>query len=196
MSAVVGSPLPIEQSTTSIATQAAQTPVQISTTTGSSTQSTLTTTSLAVLSYGDVKSSLPPIGSLIGQPNIADNITTTSTIASARKEFSKTLFTLAQEASKMYALSGDGGPINTRFSTIDGQNIMTTTTYSLGGNNIGNLSPWGQCLNWACQSTKEALETACGQPYSSARGRGCATHKCSLSRKQMEKPSTPSNSDE
>ena len=51
---------------------------------------------LAVLSYGDVKSNLPPIGSLIGQPRVTDSTTVTSTIASVRSIFNKTLLTLAQ----------------------------------------------------------------------------------------------------
>ena len=193
---VASSSSPMEQSTVAITNQAAPTPVQTTATTGLITQSTPVSANLAVLSYGDVKSNLPSIGSLIGQPRVTDSTMVTSTIASVRSDFNKTLLTLAQEASKMYALSGDGVPINARFSTVDGQNIVTTTTYSLGGNNIGNLSPQGQHLNWVCQSTKEALETARSQPYPSARGRGRLTHKCSSSRKQAEKPNTPPTSDE
>ena len=193
---VASSSSPMEQSTVAITTQAAPTPVQTTATTGLITQSMPASANLAVLSYGDIKSNLPPIGSLIGQPRVADSTTVTSTIASVRSDFNKTLLTLAQEASKMYALSGDGVPINAGFSTVDGQNIVTTTTYSLGGNNIGNLSPRGQHLNWVCQSTKEALETAHSQPYPSARGRGRSTRKHSSSRKQAEKPNTPPTSDE
>ena len=193
---VASSSSPMEQSTVAITNQAAPTPVQTTATTGLITQSMPGSANLAVLSYGDVKSNLPPIGSLIGQPRVADSTTVTSTIASIRSDFNKTLLTLAQEASKMYALSGDGVPINARFSTVDGQNIVTTTTYSLGGNNIGNLSPRGQHLNWVHQSTKEALETARSQPYPSARGRGRSTRKRSSSRKQAEKPNTPPTSDE
>ena len=193
---VVSSSSPLEQSTVAITTQAAPTPIQTTATTGLITQSMPASANLAVLSYGDVKSSLPPIESLIGQPRVTDSTTVTSTIASVRSGFNKTLLTLAQEASKMYALSGDGVPINAGFSTVDGQNIVTTTTYSLGGNNIGNLSPRGQHLNWVCQSTKEALETAHSQPYPLARGRGHPTRKRSSSRKQAEKPNTPPTSNE
>ena len=193
---VASSSSPMEQSTVAITTQAASISVQTTATTGLITQSTPASANLAVLSYRDVKSNLPPIVSLIRQPKVADSTMVTSTIASVRSDFNKTLLTLAQEASKMYALSGDGVPINARFSTVDGQNIVTTTTYSLGGNNIGNLSPQGQHLNWVRQSTKEALETAHSQPYPSARGRGCSTRKCSSSRKQAEKPNTPPTTDE
>ena len=186
----------MEQSTVTITNQAAPTPVQTTATIGLLTQPTPASANLTVLSYGDVKSNLPPIGSLIGQPRVADNTMVTSTIASVRSDFNKTLLTLAQEASKVYALSGDGVPINAGFSTVDGQNIVTTTTYSLGGNNIGNLSPRDQHLNWVCQSTKEALETTCSQPYPPARGRGRSARKRSSSRKQAEKPNTPPTSDE
>ena len=138
---VAGSSSPMEQSTVAITNQVAPTPVQTTATTELMTQSTPVGANLAVLSYGDIKSNLPPIGSLIGWPRDADSTMVTSTIASVRSDFNKILLTLAQEASKMYALSGDGVPINTGFSAVDGQNIVTTTTYSLGGSNIGNLSP-------------------------------------------------------
>ena len=193
---VVSSSSPMEQSTMVITNQAVPTPVQTTATTGSMTQSTPVGANLAVLSYGDVKSNLPPIGSLIQRAKVADSITVTSTIASIRSDFNKTLLTLAQEASKMYALSGDGVPINTEFPAVDGQNIVTTTMYSLGGSSIGNLSPRGQHLNWMHQSTKEALETAHNQPYPSTRGKGHPTRKRSSSKKQAEKPNTPSTSDE
>ena len=192
---VASSSSPMEQSTVALTNQVAPTPVQTTATTELMTQSTPVGANLAVLSYRDVKSNLPPIGSLIGRPRVADSTMVTSTIASVRSDFNKTLLTLAQEASKMYALSGDGVPINTRFSAVDGQNIVTTTTYSLGGSNIGNLSPRGQHLNWMHQSTKETLETARNQPYPSARGRGHSTRKHSSSRKQAEKPNTPPTSD-
>ena len=193
---VVGSSSPMEQSSMVIANQAVSTPVQMTATTGSMTQSTPAGVNLAVLSYGDVKSNLPPIGSLILRAKVADSTTVTSTIASVKSDFNKTLLTLAQEASKMYALSGDGVPINTGFPAVDGQNIVTTTTYSLGGSNIGNLSPRGQHLNWMRQSTKETLETARSQPYPSTRGKGRPTRKRSSSKKQAEKPNTPPTSDE
>ena len=193
---VASSSSPMEQSTMVITNQAVPTPVQTTATTRSMTQSTPVGANLAVLSYGDVKSNLPPIGSLIRWPRVADSTTVTSTIASVRSDFNKTLLTLAQEASKMYALSGDGVPINTGFPAVDGQNIVTTTTYSLGGSNIGNLSPRGQHLNWMHQSTKETLETARNQPYPSARGKGRPTRKRSSSKKQVEKPNTLSTSDE
>ena len=193
---VASSSSPMEQSTVAITSQAAPTLVQTTATTRFITQSAPASANLAVLSYGDVKSNLPPIGSLIGQPRVADSTTVTSTIASVRNDFNKTLLTLAQETSKMYALSGDGVPINAGFSTVDGQNIVTTTTYSLGGNNIGNLSPRGQHLNWVRQSTKEALETAHSQTYPPARGKGRSTRKHSSTRKQAEKPNTPPTSDE
>ena len=96
----------------------------------------------------------------------------------------------------MYSLSGDGVPINAGFTTVDGQNIVTTTTYSLGGNNIGNLSPRGQHLNWVRQSTREALETVRSQPYPSTKGKGRSTRQRSSSRKQAEKPNTPPTSGE
>ena len=179
-----------------ITNQAAPASAQTTAATELITQSTPVSANLAVLSYRDVKSNLPPIGSLIGQPRVTDSTMVTSTIASVGSGFNKTLLTLAQEASKMYALSGDGVPINAGFSTVDGQHIVTTTTYSLGGNNIGNLSPQSQHLNWVRQSTKEALETACSQPYPSTRGRGHSSRKCSSSRKQAEKPNTPPTSDE
>ena len=193
---VAGSSSPMEQSSITITNPAVSTSVQTAVTTGSTTQSTPTDVKLAVLSYGDVKSNLPPIGSLIRRGKVADGTTVTSTTASVRSDFNKTLLTLAQEASKMYALSGDGVPINTGFSAVDGQNIVTTTTYSLGGSNIGNLSPRGQQLNWLRQSTKEALETARSQPYPSTRGKGRPTRKRSSSKKQVEKPNTPPTSDE
>ena len=193
---VAGSSSPMEQSSITITNPAVSTSVQTAITTGSMTQSMPTDVKLAVLSYGDVKSNLPPIGSLIRRGKVADCTAVTSTTASVRSDFNKTLLTLAQEASKMYALSGDGVPINTGFSAVDGQNIVTTTTYSLGGSNIGNLSPRGQQLNWLCQPTKEALETAHSQPYPSTRGKGCPTHKQSSSKKQVEKPNTPPTSDE
>ena len=193
---VVSSSSPMEQSSMVIANQAVSTPVQTTATTGSMAQSTPAGVNLAVLSYGDVKSNLPPIGSLIPRAKVADSTTVTSTIASAKSDFNKTLLTLAQEASKMYALSGDGIPINTGFPAVDGQNIVITTTYSLGGSNIGNLSPRGQHLNWMRQSTKEALETACSQPYPSTRGKGRPTCKRSSSKKWVEKPNTPPTSNE
>ena len=192
---VTGSSSPMEQSSITITNLAVSTPVQTAVATGSTTQSTPADVKLAVLSYGDVKSNLPPIGSLIWWGKAADGTTATSTTASVRSDFNKTLLTLAQEASKMYALSGDGVPINTGFPTVDGQNIVTTTTYSLGGSNIGNLSPRGQQLNWLRQSTKEALETACSQPYPSTRGKGCPTRKRSSSKRQVEKPNTPPTSE-
>ena len=137
---VAGSSSPVEQSSVTITNPAVSTPVQTAVTIGSTTQPTPADVKLAVLSYGDVKSNLPPIGSLIQQGKTADGTTTTSTAASVKNDFSKTLLTLAQEVSKMYALSGDGAPINAGFPVVDGQNIMTTTTYSLGGSGIGNLS--------------------------------------------------------
>ena len=179
-----------------ITSQAAPTLIQTTAATGVITQSAPASTNLAVLSYRDVKSNLPPIGSLVGQPKVADYTTVTSTIASVRSNFSKTLLTLAQEASRMYALPGDGVPINGRFSTVYGQNIVTTTTYSLGGSNIGNLSPRGQHLSWVRQSTEEVLETARSQPYPPTRGRGRSTRQRSSSRKQADKPNTPPTSDE
>ena len=194
--AVAGSSSPMEQSSITITNQAVSTPVQTTATTGSMTQSTPADVKLAVLSYGDVKSNLPPIGSLIRLGKVANSTTVTSTTASVRSDFDETLLTLAQEASKMYALSGDGVPINTEFPAVDGQNIVTTTTYSLGGSNIGNLSPQGQHLNRLHQSTKEILETARSQPYPSTRGKGCPAHKWSSSKKQVEKPNTPPTSDE
>ena len=82
-------------------------------------------------SYGDVKSNLPPIGSLTvpnGENSAADDTTTTSSVTAAtalvRSDFNKTLLTLAQEASKMYALSGDGAPINTGFPAVDGKRSL------------------------------------------------------------------------
>ena len=193
---VAGSSSPMEQSSITITNPAVSSSVQTVVATGSTTQSTPADVKLAVLSYGDVKSNLPPIGSLIQWGKAADDTTTTSTAASVRSDFNKTLLTLAQEASKMYALSGDGAPINTGFPAVDGQNIVTTTTYSLGGSGIGNLSPRGQQMNWLCQSTKEALETARSQPYPSARGKGRSTRKRSSSKRQVEKPNTPPTSDE
>ena len=186
----------MEQSTVAITNQAAPTPVQTTATTGLLTQPTPASANLTVLSYGDVKSNLPPIGPMIRQPRVADSTMVTSTIASVRSDFNKTLLTLAQEASKTYVLSGDGVPINAGFSTVDGQNIVTTTTYSLGGNNIGNLSPRGQHLNWVCQSTREALETARSQPYPPVRGKGRSVYKRSSSRKQVEKQNSLPTSDE
>ena len=117
---VASSSSPMEQSTLAITNQAAPTPIQTTATTGLITQSMPVGANLTVLSYGDVKSNLPPIGSLIGQPRVADSTTVTSTIASVRSDFNKTLLPLAQEASKMYALSGDGVPINAGFSAVDG----------------------------------------------------------------------------
>ena len=193
---VAGSSSLMEQSSITITNPAVSTSVQTVVATGSMSQSTPADVKLAVLSYGDVKSNLPPIGSLIRRGKAADGTTATSTTASVRNDFNKTLLTLAQEASKMYALSGDGAPINTGFPAVDGQNIVTTTTYSLGGSNIGNLSPRGQQLNWLRQSTKEALESACSQPYPSARGKGRPTRKRSSSKRQVEKPNTPPTSDE
>ena len=193
---VAGSSSPMEQSSVTITNPAISTSVQTVVATGSTTQSMPTDVKLAILSYGDVKSNLLPIGSLIQQGKAADGTTATSTAASIRSDFNKTLLTLAQEASKMYALSGDGAPINTGFPAVDGQNIVTTTTYSLGGSSIGNLSPRGQQMNWLRQSTKEALETAHSQPYPSTRGKGRPTRKRSLSKRQVEKPNTPPTSDE
>ena len=193
---VAGSSSPMEQSSITITSPAISTSVQMAVATGSMTQSTPADVKLAVLSYGDVNSNLPPIGSLILREEAADGTTATSATASVRSDFNKTLLTLAQEASKMYVLLGDGTPINTGFPTVDGQNIVTTTTYSLGGSNIGNLSPQGQQLNWLRQSTKEVLETARSQPYPSTRGKGRPTRKRSSSKRQVEKPNTPPNSDE
>ena len=193
---VAGSSSPMEQSSITITNPAVSTSVQTVVATGSTTQPMPADVKLAVLSYGDVKSNLPPIGSLIQQGKIADSTTATSATDSVRSDFDKTLLTLAQEASKMYALSGDGAPINTGFPVVDGQNIVTTTTYSLGGSSIGNLSPRGQQMNWLRQSTKEALETARSQPYPSTRGRGRSTRKRSSSKRQVEKPNTPPTSDE
>ena len=62
---VAGSSSPMEQSSITITTPAVSTSVQTAVATGSTTQSTPTDVKLAVLSYGDVKSNLPPIGSLI-----------------------------------------------------------------------------------------------------------------------------------
>ena len=193
---VADSSSPMKQSSITITNPTVSTSIQMVVATGSTTQSTPTDVKLAVLSYGDVKSNLLPIGSLILWEKAADGITATSTTASVRNDFDKTLLTLAQEASKMYALSGDGAPINTGFPAVDGQNIVTTTTYSLGGSSIGNLSPWGQQMNWLCQSTKEALETARSQPYPSTRGKGRSTRKRSSSKRQVEKPNTLPTSDE
>ena len=193
---VAGSSSLMEQSSITITNPAVSTSVQTVVATGSTTQPMPADVKLAVLSYGDVKFNLPPIGSLIRRGKVADGTTATSTTDSVRSDFNKTLLTLAQEASKMYALSGDGAPINTGFPAVDGQNIVTTTTYSLGGSSIGNLSPRGQQMNWLCQSTKEALETARSQPYPSTRGRGCPTRKRSSSKRQVEKPNTPPTSDE
>ena len=193
---VAGSSSPMEQSSITITNPAVSTSVQTVVATGSTTQPMPADVKLAVLSYGDVKSNLPPIGSLIRRGKVADGTTATSATDSVRSDFNKTLLTLAQEASKMYALSGDGAPINTGFPAVDGQNIVTTTTYSLGGSSIGNLSPRGQQMNWLRQSTKEALETARSQPYPSTRGRGRSTRKRSSSKRQVEKPNTPPTSDE
>ena len=172
---VAGSSSLMEQPSITITNPAVSTSVQTVVATGSTTQPMPADVKLAVLSYGDVKSNLLPIGSLIQQGKIADSTTATSATDSVRSDFDKTLLTLAQEASKMYALSGDGTPINTGFPVIDGQNIVTTTTYSLGDSSIGNLSPRGQQMNWLRQSTKEALETARSRPYPSTRGRGRST---------------------
>ena len=91
---------------------------------------------------------------------------------------------------------GMGYPSIQNFPLLMVENIVTTTTYSLGGSNIGNLSPRGQHLNWLRQSTKETLETARSQPYPSTRGKGRPTRKRSSSKKQVEKPNTPPTSDE
>ena len=128
---VAGSSSSMEQSTT-IANPAVSS-IRTVVATGSTTQPTPSDVKLAVLSYGDVKSNLPPIESLIQPEKVADSTVTTSATSSVGGDFSKTLLTLAQEASKMYVLSGDGASINTGFPAVDGQNIVTTTTYSLGG---------------------------------------------------------------
>ena len=192
---VAGSSSPMEQSSITI-TNPTVSSIQTVVATGSATQPTPSDVKLAVLSYGDVKSNLPPIKSLIQREKVADSTTATSATDSVGSDFSKTLLTLAQEASKMYALSGDGAPINRGFSAVDGQNIVTTTTYSLGGSSIGNLSPRGQQMNWLRQSAKEALETVRSQPYPSTRGRGRSTCKRSSSKRRAEKPNTPPTSDE
>ena len=91
---VASSSSPMEQSTVAITNQATPTPIQTTATTRLITQSTPVGANLTVLSYGDVKSNLPPIGSLIGQPRVADSTMVTSTIASIRSDFNKTLLTL------------------------------------------------------------------------------------------------------
>ena len=192
---VAGSSSPMEQSSITI-TNPAVSSIQTVVATGSTTQPMPSDVKLAVLSYGDVKSNLPPIESIIRLEKVANGTTATSATDSVGSDFSKTLLTLAQEASKMYAISGDGAPINKGFPAVDGQNIVTTTTYSLGGSSIGNLSPQGQQMNWLCQSAKEALETVRSQPYPSTRGRGRSTRKRSSSKRRVEKPNTPPTSDE
>ena len=62
---VAGSSSPMEQSSITITNPAVSTSVQTVVATGSTTQPTPADVKLAVLSYGDVKSNLPPIGSLI-----------------------------------------------------------------------------------------------------------------------------------
>ena len=192
---VAGSSSSMEQSSITI-TNPAVSSIRTVVATGSTTQPTPSDVKLAVLSYGDVKSNLPPIESLIQPEKVADSTVTTSATSSVGGDFSKTLLTLAQEASKMYALSGDGASINTGFPAVDGQNIVTTTTYSLGGSGIGNLSPRGQQMSWLHQSAKEALETVRSRPYPSTRGRGRSARKRSSSKKRAEKPNTPPTSDE
>ena len=188
---VTGSSSLMEQSTT-IANPAVSS-IRTVVATGSTTQPTPSDVKLTVLSYGDVKSNLPPIESLIQPEKVADSTVTTSATSSVGGDFSKTLLTLAQEASKMYVLSGDGASINAGFPAVDGQNIVTTITYSLGGSGIGNLSPRGQQMSWLHQSAKEALETARSWPYPSARGRGCSARKRSSCEKAGGKTKYPAN---
>ena len=74
---VAGSSSSMEQSSITI-TNPAVSSIQTVVATGSTTQPTSSDVKLAVLSYGDVKSNLPPIESLIRREKVADSTIATS----------------------------------------------------------------------------------------------------------------------